>query len=97
MNEPAEDAKADTDASDVGDYEHYCVAVAFEFVHGFGFSGWNKRTCVGEPHPSVGYLNLITVFISAGLMLNSSIKACLNSSASSLKSKVTELTDSCFP
>ena len=34
MNEPAEDAKADTDASDVGDYEHYCVAVAFEFVHG---------------------------------------------------------------
>ena len=35
MNEPAEDAKADTDASDVGDYEHYYVAVAFEFVHGF--------------------------------------------------------------
>ena len=38
MDEPAEDAKADTDASDVGDYEHYCIAVAFEFVHGFGFS-----------------------------------------------------------
>ena len=35
MDEPAEDAEADTDASDVGDYEHYCVAVAFEFVHGF--------------------------------------------------------------
>ena len=34
MDEPAEDAKADTDASDVGDYEHYCIAVAFEFVHG---------------------------------------------------------------
>jgi len=34
MDEPAEDAEADTDASDVGDYEHYCVAVAFEFVHG---------------------------------------------------------------
>ena len=53
MDEPAEDAKADTDASDVGDYEHYCIAVAFEFVHGFGFSGWKKRMCVGEPHPSV--------------------------------------------
>ena len=38
MNEPAEDAKADTDASDVGYDEHYCVEVAFEFVHGFGFS-----------------------------------------------------------
>ena len=34
MDEPAEDAKEDTDASDVGDYEHYCIAVAFEFVHG---------------------------------------------------------------
>ena len=34
MDEPAEDAKADTDASDVGCDEHYCVAVAFEFVHG---------------------------------------------------------------
>ena len=33
MDEPAEDAEEDTDASDVGDYEHYCVAVAFEFVH----------------------------------------------------------------
>ena len=97
MDKPAEDAEEDTDASDVGDYEHYCVAVAFEFVHGFGFSGWKKRMCVGEPHPSVCYLNLMTVFISAGLTLNSSIKACLNSSASSLKSKVTELTDSCFP
>ncbi len=42
MDEPAEDAKADTDASDVGDYEHYCIAVAFEFVHGFGFS-WLKK------------------------------------------------------
>ena len=55
MDKPAEDAKADTDASDVGDYEHYCIAVAFEFVHGFGFSGW-KKTCVGEPHPSVGLI-----------------------------------------
>ena len=54
MDEPAEDAEEDTDASDVGDYEHYCVAVAFEFVHGFGFSGWKKTMCVGEPHPSVG-------------------------------------------
>ena len=36
MDEPAEDAEAYTDASDVGDYEHYCIAVAFEFVHGFG-------------------------------------------------------------
>jgi len=35
MDEPAEDAKADTDASDVGDDEHDCVKVAFEFVHGF--------------------------------------------------------------
>ena len=35
MDEPAEDAKADTDASDVGYDEHYCVEVAFEFVHGF--------------------------------------------------------------
>ena len=74
----------------------------FEFgfgfvVHGIGFSGWKKRMCVGEPHPSVGYLNLTTVLISAGLTLNCSIRACLNSSASSLKSKVTELTDSCFP
>ena len=34
MDEPAEDAEEDTDASDVGDYEHYCIAVAFEFVHG---------------------------------------------------------------
>ena len=43
MDEPAEDAEADTDASDVGDYEHYCIAVAFEFVHGFGFSGLKKK------------------------------------------------------
>ena len=42
MDEPAEDAEEDTDASDVGDYEHYCIAVAFEFVHGFGFSGLKK-------------------------------------------------------
>ena len=34
MDEPAEDAKADTDASDVGYDEHYCVEVAFKFVHG---------------------------------------------------------------
>ena len=26
----------------------------FGFVgHGFGFGGWNKRMCVGEPHLSV--------------------------------------------
>ena len=39
-----------------GDEVHDCVKGAFEFVHGFGFSGWNK-TCVGEPHPSVGYFH----------------------------------------
>lgn len=36
-----------------GDDVHYSVKDAFEFVHGFGFSGW-KKMCVGEPHPSVG-------------------------------------------
>ena len=31
----------------------------FGFVgHGFGVGGWNKRMCVGEPHPSVGFLLL---------------------------------------
>ena len=44
--EPASD-------SEHGDDVHYSVKRAFEFVHSFGFSGWNK-TCVGEPHPSVG-------------------------------------------
>jgi hypothetical protein len=37
-----------------GDGVHYSVKDAFNLVHGFGFSGWNKRMCVGEPHPSVG-------------------------------------------
>ena len=38
MDEPAEDADADTDASDVGDDGHGGIKVDFEFVHGFGFS-----------------------------------------------------------
>ena len=42
MDEPAEDAEAYTDASDVGDDEHDCVKVAFEVVHGLWFSRWNK-------------------------------------------------------
>ena len=48
MDEPAEDAEEDTDTSDVGDYEHYCIAVAFEFVHGFGFSGKKKSGCLSS-------------------------------------------------
>ena len=55
MDEPAEDAEEDTDASDVGDYEHYCVAVAFEFVHGFGFSGW----FVGQRYNGFFFLRLL--------------------------------------
>jgi len=35
-----------------GDGVHDSVKGAFEFVHGFGFSGLVKM-CVGEPHPSV--------------------------------------------
>jgi len=47
--EPASDGKH-------GDAVHDCVKDAFNLVHGFGFSGWNKM-CVGEPHPSVGYFH----------------------------------------
>ena len=51
MDEPAEDAEADTDASDVGDYEHYCVAVAFEFVHGLGLVGGRKECALASRTP----------------------------------------------
>ena len=63
MDEPAEDAEADTDASDVGDYEHYCVAVAFEFVHGFGFSGWKKKNgCLSSLSTLYEYCGIFTKF-----------------------------------
>ena len=55
MDEPAEDAKADTDASDVGCDEHYCIEVAFEFVHGFGFSGW----FVGQRYNGFSFCDLL--------------------------------------
>ena len=58
MDEPAEDAEEDTDASDVGDYEHYCVAVAFEFVHGFGFSGW----FVGQRYGGFSFCDFLRQF-----------------------------------
>jgi hypothetical protein len=35
VDEPAEYAQANTDASDVGDDSHKAVKVVFEFVHGF--------------------------------------------------------------
>jgi len=31
-----------TSGGEVGDDRHSGIAVAFEFVHGFGFSGWKK-------------------------------------------------------
>jgi hypothetical protein len=34
MDKPAQNAKADTDASDIGDEQHGCVKVVFKFVHG---------------------------------------------------------------
>ena len=39
-----------------------CFEFGFGFVgHGFGFGGWKKRMCVGEPHPSVGYAKRLYV------------------------------------
>ena len=49
---------------------HNCVKDAFEFVHGFGFSGWDKM-CVGEPHPSVGLNTCVIINAKTNFPLES--------------------------
>ena len=55
-NESAE--KCDAEAGGQHDVARRkgCFEFGFGFVgHGWWFSGWKKRMCVGEAHPSVGY------------------------------------------
>ena len=55
-NESAEEC--DSEASGQHDVARRKGGFEFGFgfvVHGFGFGGWDKTMCVGEPHPSVDY------------------------------------------